>query len=75
MDGIVGKLIRTHAVTCLDGKVRMKRYKGFDCKNFVFHDVPFIFSECKASQRADGYQKDCDYMKNPFECPYHDIVN
>jgi hypothetical protein len=59
-------IIKTHPARCLDGKIRLDQYRGYDCKFYIHHRVPYIWSECK--KHSGKHYADCTCMNNPFKC-------
>lgn len=54
---------------CIDGKMRMKPVRGYHCKHFKWHEVPFTWSECILI----GEDKGCSHNNSPQYCDYFEL--
>lgn len=67
----------THKVTCIDGTVREKPYKYFDCVHchwhyWVHYQQKMPYTVCAVCS-DDKQERDCKYINNPFKCDYFKI--
>lgn len=67
----------THKVTCIDGKVRDKPYKFFDCihchwKHWIHYQQKMPYTICDIHSDKK-YERDCNHEKNPFECEHFEV--
>lgn len=58
------KIIELVKRTCINEKNKMDRIKYYDCVNYIWHNFPYIWGECKRIRH------DCPYIKNPRDCKY-----